>query len=178
MAGSEGGHKTRGEVGGALMWIALTLCAVFVPSAFLSGISGLFFRQFAVTIAASTVISCFVSLTLSPALCAVLFKDHDPQGASSHGLVGRFLHSGFGWFNRGFERLSNGYGNLTRRLVTGVVIVLVIYVALIRVAGLEVSRSQTDFIPAPDQGYVIPIVQLPPGATLARTEEVVKQATA
>ena len=66
------------EVGGALISIALTLCAVFVPSAFLSGISGLFFRQFAVTIAASTVISCFVSLTLSPALCAVLFKPHEP----------------------------------------------------------------------------------------------------
>ena len=65
------------EVGGALISIALTLCAVFVPSAFLSGISGLFFRQFAVTISASTVISCFVSLTLSPALCAVLFKAHD-----------------------------------------------------------------------------------------------------
>jgi len=110
MSASDAAHKTMDEVGGALISIALTLCAVFVPSAFLSGISGLFFRQFAVTIAASTVISCFVSLTLSPALCAVLFKDHDPQGASSHGLVSRFLHSGFGWFNRGFESLSSGYG--------------------------------------------------------------------
>src|SRR6266699_295767 len=177
MSASDAAHKTMDEVGGALISIALTLCAVFVPSAFLSGISGLFFRQFAVTIAASTVISCFVSLTLSPALCAVLFKDHDPQGASSHGLVGRFLHSGFGWFNRGFENLSNGYGNLTRRLVAGVAIVLVIYVALIGLAGLEFSRAQTGFIPEQDQGYLITIVQLPPGATLARTEEVVKQAT-
>ena len=67
------------EVGSALISIALTLCAVFVPSAFLSGISGLFFKQFAITIAASTVISCFVSITLSPALCAVLFKDHNPD---------------------------------------------------------------------------------------------------
>jgi hydrophobe/amphiphile efflux-1 (HAE1) family protein/NodT family efflux transporter outer membrane factor (OMF) lipoprotein len=176
MSASDAAHKTMDEVGGALISIALTLCAVFVPSAFLSGISGLFFRQFAVTIAASTVISCFVSLTLSPALCAVLFKDHDPQGASSHGRVGRFLHSGFGWFNRGFEGLSNGYGNLTRRLVAGVGIVLVIYVALIGVAGLEFSRAQTGFIPEQDQGYLITIVQLPPGATLPRTEEVVKQA--
>src|SRR5216684_5241851 len=141
MTPAEAAHVTMNEVGGALISIALTLCAVFVPSAFLSGISGLFFRQFAVTIAASTVISCFVSLTLSPALSAVLFKDHDPQGASSHGLVGRFLHSGFGWFNRGFERLSNGYGNLARRLVRGVAIVLVIYVALIGIAGLEFSRA-------------------------------------
>src|SRR5256884_7528177 len=129
------------------------------------------YRQFAVTIAASTVISCFVSLTLSPALCAVLFKDHDRQGASSHGLVGRLLHVGFGWFNRGFERLSNGYGNLTRRLVAGVAIVLVIYVALVGVAGLEFRRAQTGFIPEQDQGYLITVVQLPPGATLARTEE-------
>src|SRR5205814_1567527 len=98
---------------------SLSLCAVFIPSAFLSGISGLFFRQFAVTIAASTVISCFVSLTLSPALCAVLFKNHSPQAAASHSLVGRLLHSGFDWFNRGFESMSNGYGNLTRRLVAG-----------------------------------------------------------
>src|SRR6266446_4535504 len=177
MSASDAAHKTMDEVGGALISIALTLCAVFVPSAFLSGISGLFFRQFAVTIAASTIISCFVSLTLSPALCAVLFKDHDPQGASSHGLVSRFLHSGFGWFNRGFERLSNGYGNLSRRLVRGVAIVLVIYVALVGVAGLEFWRAQTGFIPEQDQGYLITIVQLPPGATLARTEEVMKQAT-
>ena len=152
------------------------MCAVFVPSAFLSGISGLFFRQFAVAIAASTVISCFVSLTLSPALCAVLFKAHNLQNVSSS-LVGRFLHTGFGWFNSGFERLSNGYGDLTRRLVRGVAIVLVIYVALIGVAGLEFWRAQTGFIPEQDQGYLITIVQLPPGATLARTEEVVKQAT-
>ena len=78
MAPAQAAHKTMDEVGGALISIALTLCAVFVPSAFLSGISGQFFRQFAVTIAASTVISCFVSLTLSPALCAVLFKAHEP----------------------------------------------------------------------------------------------------
>src|SRR5258707_901986 len=174
---AEAAHRTMDEVGGALISIALTLCAVFVPSAFLSGISGLFFRQFAVTIAASTVISCFVSLTLSPALCAVLFKEHDPESVSSSGLLGRFLRTGFGWFNRGLERSWTGYGNWTRRLVRGVAIVLVIYVALVGVAGLEFRRAQTGFIPEQDQGYLISIVQLPPGATLARTEEVVKQAT-
>src|SRR5712672_3641063 len=87
MAASDAAHKTMDEVGGALISIALTLCAVFVPSAFLSGISGLFFRQFAVTIAASTVISCFVSLTLSPAMCALLLKPHahrsEPEGFGS-----------------------------------------------------------------------------------------------
>src|SRR5499425_1859225 len=176
MKPAEAAHVTMNEVGGALISIALTLCAVFVPSAFLSGITGLFFRQFAVTIAASTVISCFVSLTLSPALCAVLFKDHHPRGTSSRGLVSHLFDLGFAWFNRDFEKLSDGYGNLTRRLVAGVAIVLVIYVALIGVAGLEFSRAQTGFIPEQDQGYLINIVQLPPGATLARTEEVVKQA--
>ena len=85
MAPVEAAHRTMDEVGGALISIALTLCAVFVPSAFISGISGLFFRQFAVTISASTIISCFVSLTLSPALCAVLFKPHE---ASDHAHVG------------------------------------------------------------------------------------------
>jgi multidrug efflux pump subunit AcrB len=81
MSPLEAAHRTMDEVGGALISIALTLCAVFVPAVFLSGISGLFFRQFAVTIAASTVISCFVSLTLSPALCAVLFKAHPRAGS-------------------------------------------------------------------------------------------------
>src|SRR6202790_3327801 len=95
MSASDAANKTMDEVGGALISIALTLCAVFVPSAFISGISGLFFRQFAVTIAASIVISCFVSLTLSPALCAVWFKKHDPQNVPSSGVVGRLVHAGF-----------------------------------------------------------------------------------
>src|SRR4029079_8409073 len=88
-------HVTMAQVGGALSTIALTLCAVFVPSAFLSGISGLFFRQFAVTIAASTVISCIVSLTLSPALCAVLFKAHSSHDVPRAGLVRRLLSGAF-----------------------------------------------------------------------------------
>ena len=86
MSPKEAAYKTMDEVGGALIAIALTLCAVFVPSAFLSGISGEFFRQFAVTIATSTVISCFVSLTLSPALCAVLFKPHRAE-PTAHGSI-------------------------------------------------------------------------------------------
>src|SRR5579859_5602551 len=176
MSASDAAHKTMDEVGGALIAIALTLCAVFVPSAFLSGISGLFFRQFAVTIAASTVISCFVSITLSPALCAVLFNDHNPDQGTSRTLAHRLFHGAFERFNRAFESLSNGYGNVTRRLVRGTAIVLVVYVGLIGLGGWEFSRSQTGFIPEQDQGYLISLVQLPPGATLARTEAVVKQA--
>jgi len=175
MSPREAAHRTMDEVGGALLSIALTLCAVFVPSAFLSGISGLFFRQFAVTIAASTVISCFVSLTLSPALCATLFQAHDPHFASQAGLVQRLLHSGFARFNRSFDWLSARYANLTRRLVREVAVVLVVYVGLIVVAGLELLHAPTGFIPEQDQGYLITIVELPPGATLARTEALVKK---
>ncbi|GAB5096790.1 MULTISPECIES: multidrug efflux RND transporter permease subunit [unclassified Caballeronia] len=172
----EAAHRTMDEVGGALLSIALTLCAVFVPSAFLSGISGLFFRQFAVTIAASTVISCFVSLTLSPALCAVLFKPHSEHDAERSNWASRIMHGGFARFNRGFERLSFGYGNVTRRLVRGLTVVLAVYVALIGLTALQFARTPTGFIPEQDQGYLITVVQLPPGSSLQRTEKVVRQA--
>jgi hydrophobe/amphiphile efflux-1 (HAE1) family protein len=176
MAPKEAAHRTMDEVGGALVSIALTLCAVFVPSAFLSGISGQFFRQFAVTIAASTVISCFVSLTLSPALCALLLREHDARAASRAGLAGRLVRAAFGLFNRGFEKLSDAYGNLTKRLVRGLAVVVVVYVGLIGAAGFQFSRIPTGFIPEQDQGYLITVLQLPPGASLARTEAVVKRA--
>jgi hydrophobe/amphiphile efflux-1 (HAE1) family protein len=177
MSPREAAHRTMDEVGGALISIALTLCAVFVPSAFLSGISGLFFRQFAATIAASTIISCFVSLTLSPALCAVLFKPHEADTANLNRLPLRLLHNGFGRFNRWFDGLSSGYGTVTRRILRAGALVLVVYVGLIGVAGLEFSHSPTGFIPEQDQGYLITIVQLPPGSSLSRTEQVVKKAT-
>jgi hydrophobe/amphiphile efflux-1 (HAE1) family protein len=180
MSPAEAAHRTMDEVGGALLSIALTLCAVFVPSAFLSGISGLFFRQFAVTIAASTVISCFVSLTLSPALCAVLFKQHTPHAADGEhrgNFASRLMQAGFTRFNHGFERLSFGYGKLTRRLVRGLTVMLAIYVALIGIAALEFAHTPTGFIPEQDQGYLITVVQLPPGASLERTEKVVRSAT-
>jgi multidrug efflux pump len=177
MSPPEAAHRTMDEVGGALISIALTLCAVFVPSAFLSGFSGLFFRQFAVTIAASTIISCFVSLTLSPALCAALFKPHEDDAAKPSGFANRLLRSGFGRFNRWFDWFSSGYGNLTRRILRAGATVLVVYVGLIGVAGLEFSRAPTGFIPEQDQGYLITLLQLPPGSSLARTEQVVKRAT-
>ena len=176
MPPAQAAHVTMDEVGGALVSIALTLCAVFVPSAFLSGITGQFFRQFAVTIAASTVISCFVSLTLSPALCAVLFKALKPGHAVRRAWPARLLKAAFGGFNRGFEWLSHAYGRMTRRLVQVAGLVLMIYAALIGLAGYQFSRTPTGFIPEQDQGYLITVVQLPPGATLDRTEAVVKRA--
>ena len=171
----EAAHRTMDEVGGALISIALTLCAVFVPSAFLSGISGLFFRQFAVTIAASTVISCFVSLTLSPALCAVVFKAHDAHAVARGGLPRRLLRAGFEKFNFGFDKLSAFYGIVTGRLVRAIPLVLVVYAGLVGIAAIEFSRTPTGFIPEQDQGYLINLVQLPPGASLARTERVIRK---
>jgi hydrophobe/amphiphile efflux-1 (HAE1) family protein len=176
MSPVEAAHVTMNEVGGALISIALTLCAVFVPSAFLSGITGQFFRQFAVTIAASTLISCFVSLTLSPALCAVLFKAHEPGHKARGSWIARLVSAGFARFNVGFEWLSTSYGRLTRRLVQVAGVVLLVYAGLIGVAGFQFARAPTGFIPEQDQGYLITVVQLPPGATLDRTEAVVKKA--
>ncbi|MFN0043016.1 MAG: efflux RND transporter permease subunit [Alphaproteobacteria bacterium] len=168
-------HETMDEVGGALIAIALVLSAVFVPAAFVPGITGQFFRQFAITIAAATVISCFVSLTLSPALCALLFRGH-AKGAHAEsaamGPTGRF----FGAFNRGFERISGGYGLMTRRLARMLVGGGVVYVGLLALTGLQLGRAPTGFIPAQDQGYLITVVQLPPGSSLARTDAVVRQA--
>jgi hydrophobe/amphiphile efflux-1 (HAE1) family protein len=176
MSPKEAAHVTMSEVGGALISIALTLCAVFVPSAFLSGITGQFFRQFAITIAASTLISCFVSLTLSPALCAVLFKAHEPGHKKQGSWIVRLVQAFFARFNYGFEWLSTSYGRLTRRLVQITGVVLLVYAALIGLAGFQFARAPTGFIPEQDQGYLITVVQLPPGATLDRTEAVVKKA--
>ena len=109
-------YKTMEEVGGALIAIALVLSAVFIPSTFLSGILGQFFRQFAVTIATATVISLIVSLTLSPALCALLFKPHDPE-ARGKNIFTRAVTAFFNGFNQVFEWVSSRYGKLTGRLV-------------------------------------------------------------
>lgn len=166
-------YRTMTEVSTALIAIALSLCAVFVPTLFISGISGLFFKEFAITIAASTIISCFVSLTLSPALCTVLLKPH-PKDSKSRGLGGLF-RSVFSRFNRGFEWMSDRYGRLTARLVRGAVVVLVIYSALIGITGLQMSRMPTGFIPDQDIGYLVNIIMLPPGSSLERTDKVVRE---
>jgi hydrophobe/amphiphile efflux-1 (HAE1) family protein len=175
----EAAHRTMDEVGGALIAIALTLCAVFIPSAFISGISGQFFRQFAVTIAASTVISCLVSLTLSPALCALLFRPHVEHGHDHvrHGRLVRPLFAFFDVFNRGFGWLSDRYGRLTARLIRFSALMLVVYAGLIGLTGYQFNRAPTGFIPDQDLGYLITVIQLPPGASLERTDAVVRKAT-
>ncbi len=173
----EAAHRTMDEVGGALIAIALTLCAVFVPSAFISGISGQFFRQFAVTIAASTIVSAFVSLTLSPALCALLFKPHVAHHERRVPLIARPVVFFFDAFNAAFDWLSNGYGRLVSRMVRLAALVLIVYAGLIGLTAVQFSRAPTGFIPDQDLGYLITVVQLPPGASLERTDKVIREAS-
>ncbi len=173
----EAAHKTMDEVGGALIAIALVLCAVFIPSAFIAGISGAFYRQFALTITASTIISATVSLTLSPALAALLLKPHGaaPQ-AGIRRTLSRPFNAFFGGFNRLFERLSAGYGGLTRRLLRVSALMLVVYGCLIGLTYFQFARTPSGFIPALDRAYFIAAISLPPGATLERTDQVVRKA--
>ncbi|WP_263377373.1 efflux RND transporter permease subunit [Granulicella paludicola] len=172
----EAAHETMTEVSTALIAIALTLCAVFVPVAFISGIPGLFFKQFAITIAGSTIISCFVSLTLSPALCAMLLKPHAVVGAHDKPTgIARIIRPIFSRFNAGFEWLSTSYGHLTSRFVRVTGVIFLVYLAFIGLTGLQMSRMATGFIPQQDIGYLAIVCQLPPGSSLARTDEVVRE---
>jgi HAE1 family hydrophobic/amphiphilic exporter-1 len=168
-------HETMDEVGTAVIAIALVLAAVFVPTAFIPGITGQFYRQFALTIAVSTVISAFVSLTLSPALAALLLKPHG-HGRSGNPVarLGAYLANGF---NRGFEWLSNGYARVVGRIVRYPVIVLPIYAGLIAATVWIAGHVPRGFIPTLDQGYAIVVIQLPDGASLSRTDQVTQRAS-
>jgi hydrophobe/amphiphile efflux-1 (HAE1) family protein len=176
MSPREAAHQTMSEVSTALIAIALTLCAVFIPTAFISGISGLFFKQFAITIAASTVISCFVSLTLSPALCAVLLKPHESGDLHKRprGLA-RAAQVLFGGFNAAFAWMSSRYGDLTCRFVRATIIMLLAYAGLIGLTAFQMSKMATGFIPDSDIGYLATVVLLPPGSSLERTDKVIRQ---
>src|SRR6266446_1053845 len=162
--------KSMDEVGAALVAIALVLCAVFVPSAFITGISGQFYRQFALTIAGATVISLIVSLTLSPAMCALLLKPHDPHHRAR--WWERPIRGFFSGFNWGFERLAGGYHWLVGRAVRFVVIMLVVYAGILAYGLNEFRKTPIGFIPQVDRGYLIVVLQLPPGASLSRTDAV------
>ncbi|MEQ8817473.1 MAG: multidrug efflux RND transporter permease subunit [Thalassobaculum sp.] len=179
MEPKEAAHRTMDEVGGALIAIALVLSAVFIPTAFITGISGQFYQQFALTIASATVISLIVSLTLSPAMAALLLKPHRPDHAPSGvmGAIGWPFRTFARLFNTGFDGLARGYGGLSRRLIRVSVLVLAAYAGLLFVTGWQFERTPTGFIPEQDQGYMITVVQLPAGASLARTDAVVRQAT-
>jgi hydrophobe/amphiphile efflux-1 (HAE1) family protein len=163
-------RKSMDEVGGALIAIALVLCAVFVPAAFITGISGQFYQQFALTIAGATIISLIVSLTLSPAMCALLLKPH--SGEHRVRRWERPIHGFFRLFNAGFDGLGRGYGWLTARAVRFALIMLVVYAGVLAFGLREFSRTPAGFIPQTDQGYLIAVMQLPGGASLDRTDAV------
>ncbi|MGU3539481.1 efflux RND transporter permease subunit [Methylobacterium sp. A54F] len=173
-------HKTMDEVGGAVVAIALVLSAVFIPTAFIPGISGQFYKQFALTIAASTIISMFNSLTLSPALCKLLLKPHHARKEPKFFLT-RFVAWLARMFNKGFDALSHGYARVIG-LLTGYTVSLLamflLYAGIIAGTLHLAQTTPTGFIPDQDQGYLIGVVQLPAGASLTRTTETVNRAAA
>ncbi len=163
------------EVTGPIVATALVLCAVFIPTAFISGLSGQFYKQFAVTIAISTVISAINSLTLSPALSALLLKDHHAK----KDLLSRLIDVLLGWFfrpfNRFFEWSSNLYVGMVKRIIRFSIIAVLIYGGLVwaTIKGFELVPS--GFVPAQDKQYLVGFAQLPDGASLDRTEEVMRK---
>jgi len=174
LAPREAAIKSMNEVGSALIAIALVLCAVFVPSIFITGISGQFYRQFALAIAGATVISLIVSLTLSPAMCALLLKPHDPTHRDS--WWERPIHAFFRAFNWGFGGVAVGISWLASRTVRRAAIMFVIYLILLGFGLNQFRQTPVGFIPQVDGGYVILVIQLPPGSSLARTDAVQQRA--
>ena len=168
-------HKAMQEVSGPIIAIALVLCAVFIPIAFISGLTGQFYRQFALTIAISTVISAFNSLTLSPALCAILLKPHGEKKDA----FARFLDRALGWlfrpFNRAFNRGSHAYSSGVARVLNHKTVSLVVYAVLIGATAFMFQRVPGGFVPGQDKQYLVGFAQLPDGASLERTDEVIKR---
>ena len=173
MSPLEAARTSMDEVGAALIAIVLVLCAVFVPTLFIGGLSGAFYQQFAITISAATVISLIVSLTLSPALSALLLKPHEhaPEGARIRQAIERAGNA----FNRGFDRFSDSYGRWTEKLVGMPRRMMLAYAALIGLTGAALWSTPTGFIPAQDQGFFLTVIQLPPGSATSRTDEVMKK---
>ena len=168
-------HQAMREVSGPIIAIALVLCAVFVPMAFLSGVTGQFYKQFAVTIAISTVISAINSLTLSPALAALLLKSH----GTPKDRPGRIIDALFGWlfrpFNRFFNRNSERYQGGISRILRRRGAVFGVYILLLVGAGMMFKLVPAGFIPTQDKLYLIGGVKMPEGSSLERTDKVIRQ---
>jgi hydrophobe/amphiphile efflux-1 (HAE1) family protein len=168
-------NQAMKEVTGPIIATALVLCAVFVPTAFISGLTGQFYRQFALTIAISTVISAFNSLTLSPALCAILLRPaHAPDDR-----VTRVLNFAFGWFFRPFNRFfrwsANLYSNVVQGLLRRAIFALIVYAVLVVLTFQMFRITPTGFIPLQDKQYLVAFAQLPEAASLDRTDSIIRQ---
>ena len=168
-------RRAMGEVTGPIVATALVLCAVFIPTAFISGLTGQFYKQFAITIAISTVISAFNSLTLSPALCAVLLKDHH----APKDWFGRLMDRALGWFFRPFNRAfawagvqyASGVGAVIRKSA----VALLLYAGLVVLTGWCFNKVPTGFVPTQDKQYLVAFAQLPDAASLERTDAVIRR---
>jgi hydrophobe/amphiphile efflux-1 (HAE1) family protein len=171
----EATRQAMREVTGPIIATALVLCAVFVPTAFISGLTGQFYKQFALTIAISTVISAFNSLTLSPALSALLLKEHGAPPDRLTRILNRLLGGFFRPFNRFFTVFSARYVSGVGRVVRAGGIVLFIYAGLIALTYTGFARTPTGFIPPQDKQYLVSFAQLPDAATLDRTEAVMRR---
>lgn len=165
LSAREATEKSMREITGALIGIALVLTAVFVPMAFMSGSVGVIYRQFSVTIATAMILSVFVAIVLTPALCAMLLKPHDPDKKPRFNL--------FGWFNRGFANLTGGYVGSVGYLVRRPLRMLIVFVALSGGAYWVYNQMPTSFLPEEDQGVLMTMITLPNGANAARTQAVI-----
>jgi multidrug efflux pump len=175
LAPREATLKAMSEVTGPIIAIALVLCAVFVPIAFISGLTGEFYRQFALTIAFSTVISAFNSLTLSPALAATLLKAHGaPKDLLARGMD-RVLGPFFSRFNKLFHAGSEGYGRGVGGILKRRSAAMALYGALLVLTYVGFGLVPPGFVPTQDKAYLVSFAQLPEGATLDRTESVIRQ---
>ncbi len=172
----EATERAMREVSGPVIAVALVLCAVFIPTAFVSGITGRFYRQFALTIAVSTVLSAFNSLTLSPALSALLLKDHHAKPDIFTRLLNLLLGWFFKLFNKTFDFATSAYASTVRVFCRRSVFVLLIYGGLVLLTGKVFQSVPSGFIPTQDKGYLLCFAQLPDGASLARTEKVIAEA--
>ncbi|WP_301542031.1 efflux RND transporter permease subunit [Shewanella sp. KJ2020] len=169
-------QKAMKEVTGPIVATTLVLAAVFIPTAFMSGLTGQFYKQFALTITISTFISAINSLTLSPALSALLLKSHD---APKDGLT-RLMDKLFGaWlfmpFNRLFSRASDGYGYLVRKVIRFGGIIGLVYLGMVALTGVQFANTPTGYVPGQDKQYLVAFAQLPDAASLERTDTVIKK---
>ncbi|HEV7264128.1 MAG TPA: multidrug efflux RND transporter permease subunit [Falsiroseomonas sp.] len=168
LAPKDAARRAMEEVTGPIVAITSVLAAVFVPAAFLSGLQGEFYRQFAVTIAVSTVLSAVNSLTLSPALAGVMLR---PHGSLPRGPLGWF----FRWFNRGFDATARGYAGFVRRSARVGAVALVLYAAILGLGWQGLQQVPTGFVPQQDKYYLVGIAMLPAGTSIERSEAVAQQ---
>ncbi|MEX5438931.1 efflux RND transporter permease subunit [Acinetobacter indicus] len=166
-------EKSMKQISGALIGITSVLSAVFVPMAFFGGTTGVIYRQFSVTLVTAMVLSLIVALTFTPALCATMLKQHNPNKPESNGLFARF----FRWFNRSFEKMSVKYQGGVNRMTHSKIFSGIIYGAVLVVIVLLFQKLPSSFLPDEDQGVVMTLVQLPPNASLERTDKVISTMT-